>query len=178
MPVIPEGLSPQLWHHIYFFSWFLVIYYFLITLVSSSYSSSCTKTRCTQGSYFCHLKQLGGFGEIVCDCIWDFRKGIVVASQLISHCFIDLLSYSILGKFSLSTFFLNSISCMMNFFPPKLGCDNLLGTLSPFLSLKVGDPKQKRKKGIFTKQGGDKEVLCIFPMLTFLFLFLGSFENL
>jgi hypothetical protein len=36
--------------------------------------------------------------------------------------------------------------------------------------LKVGDPKQKRKKGIFTKQGGDKEVLSTFPTLTSFFI--------
>jgi hypothetical protein len=48
---------------------------------------------------------------------------------------------------------------------------------SSFVLLKVGDPKQKRKKGIFTKQGGDKEVLSTFPMLPSFFCSWNHLKN-
>lgn len=47
----------------------------------------------------------------------------------------------------------------------KIGLRTYWEHWSPFVQ--VGDPKQKRKKGIFTKQGGDKEVMSTFLMLHF-----------
>lgn len=67
--------------------------------------------------------------------------------------------------------FLSSFSL---FLVSGLRVDSVLSMIC-FGCFQVADTKQKRKKGIFTKQGGDKEVLFRFKNVHFICTLLSTF---